>query len=77
MEAPFIFQVLAIDTVGAVKCSCSTSLVEESRKMFSSDELDLHFDDVGDVYREVGLATGKDEKDSFEFGLGGGDGVLL
>ena len=53
--------------------------VEESRKKLSSDELDFHFDDVGDKYGEVGIVTGKDEQDSFGDGLGGGDGdgVLL
>ena len=53
--------------------------VEESRKMLSSDELDFHFDEVGDKYGEEGIITGKDEQDSFGIGLGGGDGdgVLL
>ena len=70
---------LVVDAVGAIKCSCSTLRVKESRKMLSSDEFDFHFDDVGDKYREEGIVTGEDERDSFGFGLGGGDGdgVLL
>jgi hypothetical protein len=73
-EAALIAQDLAIDTVGAIICSCSTLRVKESRKMFSSDELDFHFDDVGE-----GVLTGKDEEDPFGIRLGGGDGdgVLL
>ena len=67
-----VAQDLAIDTVGgAIKRSCSALRDKELRKMFSSDELDLHFDDVGDI---GGILTGKDEEDSFRFRLGGGDG---
>ena len=69
VEVALIAQDLAIDTEGAIKCSDSTLRVKELRKMFSSDELDFHFDDVGE-----GILTGKDEEDSFDFRLGGGDG---
>lgn len=41
--------------------------------MFSSDELEFHFDDVGDIIGEEGILTGKDEDEPFGFGLGGGD----
>ena len=77
VEAALIAIDLAIDSVGAIKCSYSTLGVKESREMFSSDELEFLFDDVGDIYGEGEILTGKDEEDSFGFRLGVGDGVLL